>query len=52
MYLKHINLFDRNHNHAFKYHFVLLDSSGFLFFVVDSLSRHPLIDIYNYLKCT
>ena len=41
IYLKHIHLFDRNHNHAFKYHFVLLDSSGLLFFVVDSLSRHP-----------
>jgi hypothetical protein len=48
IYLKHINLFDRNHNHAFKYHCVLLDSSGLLFFVVESLSRHPLLaDVNN-----
>jgi hypothetical protein len=30
IYLKHINLFDRNHNHAFKYQFVLLDSGSLL----------------------
>jgi hypothetical protein len=29
-------------NHAFKYHFVLLDSSGLLFFVLNSHSRRPL----------
>jgi hypothetical protein len=30
-FIKNIILFDRNHNHAFKYHFVLLDSSGLTF---------------------